>query len=189
MIEFLIKLHPEIAIKSKSVRKRQTLLLERNLKTILLQVDSRVAVSNNFDHLTVRCDSDDEALRQRLIERLQCIPGIVAFAEMQSSRFSSLHDIFEQVLAVYAAQLAHKSFSVRVRRSGNHDFTSIEAERYIGGGLNQHVASARSIFWNRQGVCSKYRGIVHRLNGDDEVGCVRLAVGALTCVGDGRDRA
>ncbi|PKM20639.1 MAG: tRNA 4-thiouridine(8) synthase ThiI [Gammaproteobacteria bacterium HGW-Gammaproteobacteria-15] len=143
MIEFLIKLHPEIAIKSKSVRKRQTLLLERNLKTILLQVDATVVVNNNFDHLTVRCDSDDEALRQRLIERLGCIPGVVAFAEMQSSAFSSLHDIFEQVLAVYAAQLVNKTFSVRVRRSGNHEFTSIEAERYIGGGLNQHVASAK----------------------------------------------
>lgn len=143
MIEFLIKLHPEIAIKSKSVRKRQTLLLERNLKTILLQVDSTVEVCNNFDHLTVRCNSQDDNLRQRLVERLQCIPGIVAFAEMQSSTFSSLHDIFEQVLAVYAHQLEHKSFSVRVRRTGNHDFTSIEAERYIGGGLNQQVASAR----------------------------------------------
>jgi thiamine biosynthesis protein ThiI len=143
MIEFLIKLHPEIAIKSKSVRKRQTLLLERNLKTILLQVDSTVVVNNNFDHLTVRCDSEDEALRQRLIERLSCIPGVVAFAEMQSSAFSSLHDIFEQVLAVYASQLENKTFSVRVRRTGNHDFSSIEAERYIGGGLNQHVASAK----------------------------------------------
>ncbi len=143
MIEFLIKLHPEIAIKSKSVRKRQTLLLERNLKTILLQVHQQVEVNNNFDHLTVRCDSDDAAVRQRLIERLSCIPGIVNFAEMQSSQFSSLHDIFEQVLAVYGPKLANKSFSVRVRRSGNHDFTSIEAERYIGGGLNQHIASAR----------------------------------------------
>ncbi|MGP9802304.1 tRNA uracil 4-sulfurtransferase ThiI [Rheinheimera sp. NSM] len=143
MIEFLIKLHPEIAIKSKSVRKRQTLLLERNLKTILLQVDSTVVVNNNFDHLTVRCDSDDEALRQRLIDRLSCIPGVVAFAEMQSSAFSSLHDIFEQVLAVYASQLVNKTFSVRVRRSGSHEFSSIEAERYIGGGLNQHVASAK----------------------------------------------
>lgn len=142
MIEFLIKLHPEIAIKSKSVRKRQTLLLERNLKTILLQVDAGIEVSNNFDHLTVRCDSTDDAVRQRLTERLGCIPGIVNFAEMQSGSFSSLHDIFEQVLQVYAHQLEHKTFSVRVRRSGNHEFTSIEAERYIGGGLNQHVASA-----------------------------------------------
>lgn len=143
MIEFLIKLHPEIAIKSKSVRKRQTLLLERNLKTILLQVHELIEVNNNFDHLTVRCNSDDASVRQTLIERLSCIPGIVNFAEMQSSPFSSLHDIFEQVLAVYGPKLANKSFSVRVRRTGNHDFTSIEAERYIGGGLNQHIATAR----------------------------------------------
>ena len=143
MIEFLIKLHPEIAIKSKSVRKRQTLLLERNLKTMLLQVDPCVEVNNNFDHLTVRCDSDNPVTKQKLIERLGCIPGVVNFAEMQSSLFSSLHDIFEQVLQVYAHQLEHKSFCVRVRRTGNHDFTSIEAERYIGGGLNQHVATAQ----------------------------------------------
>ena len=143
MIEFLIKLHPEIAIKSKSVRKRQTLLLERNLKTILLQVDPGVEVSNNFDHLTVRCHSDDEQIKHQLIDRLGCIPGIVNFAQMQSSSFSSLHDIFQQVLQVYASQLEHKSFSVRVRRTGKHDFSSIEAERYIGGGLNQHVATAR----------------------------------------------
>lgn len=54
MLEFIIKLHPEISIKSKSVRKRQTLLLERNLKTILKQLDEQVEVLNNFDHLTVR---------------------------------------------------------------------------------------------------------------------------------------
>lgn len=143
MIEFLIKLHPEIAIKSKSVRKRQTLLLERNIKTILLRVDSNITVNNNYDHLTISCPSDDSAVHQLLIERLSCIPGIVHFSEMQSSTFTSLHDIYEQVAAVYAGQLENKSFCVRVRRAGKHDFTSIEAERYVGGGLNQLVASAR----------------------------------------------
>jgi tRNA uracil 4-sulfurtransferase len=126
MIEFIIKLHPEIAIKSKSVRKRQTLLLERNIKTILLRTDSNIEVNNNYDHLTIRCFNEDVAVHQQLIERLSCIPGIVHFSEMQSSSFSSLHDIY-----------------VRVRRAGQHDFSSIEAERYVGGGLNQLVASAR----------------------------------------------
>lgn len=143
MIEFIIKLHPEISIKSKSVRKRQTLLLERNIKTILLQVDAGVRVNNQFDHLTVSCDNDQPYIRQKLIERLACIPGIVHFSEMQSSSFTDLHDIFEQTLAVFGSQLEGKSFCVRVRRQGNHEFSSIEAERYIGGGLNQHVASAR----------------------------------------------
>ena len=143
MIEFIIKLHPEIAIKSKSVRKRQTLLLERNIKTILLRTDSNIEVNNNYDHLTIRCPSDDTAIQQQLIDRLSCIPGIVHFSEMQSSTFSSLHDIYEQVAAVYADQIQNKTFCVRVRRAGKHDFSSIEAERYIGGGLNQLVASAQ----------------------------------------------
>jgi tRNA uracil 4-sulfurtransferase len=143
MIEFIIKLHPEIVIKSNSVRKRQTKLLERNLKTILVQVDPSVRVNNNFDHLTVRCDSDSAELRQKLIDRLGCIPGIVNFSEMQSSKFTTLDDIYQQVQAVYASQIEHKTFCVRVRRMGTHDFSSIEAERYVGGGLNQLVASAK----------------------------------------------
>ncbi len=141
MLEFIIKLHPEISIKSKSVRKRQTLLLERNLKTILGQTDEQVQVENLFDHLTVR--SAKPELRQTLIERLSCIPGIVSFSEMQSSQFTDLHDIFQQVQAVYQSQLPGKTFSVRVRRQGTHSFSSLDAERYIGGGLNQQVASAK----------------------------------------------
>ncbi|MGP4763342.1 tRNA uracil 4-sulfurtransferase ThiI, partial [Klebsiella pneumoniae] len=61
-MEFLIKLHPEISIKSQSVRKRQTKLLEQNLKTILLRLHPEVKVQNNYDHLVVRCPSDDARL-------------------------------------------------------------------------------------------------------------------------------
>lgn len=143
MIEFIVKLHPEISIKSKSVRKRQTMLLEQNIKTILLRVDPAVEVQNLYDHLTVRLDKDDDTLRQQMAEHLQCIPGIVQFAEMQSAGFESLHHIFEQVFALYADDLAGKSFVVRVRRSGDHAFSSLDAERYIGGGLNQHIPTAR----------------------------------------------
>ncbi|HAW93847.1 MULTISPECIES: tRNA uracil 4-sulfurtransferase ThiI [unclassified Arsukibacterium] len=143
MLEFIIKLHPEIAIKSRSVRKRQTKLLERNLKTILTQVDPGVVVTNLFDHLIVSCSNASPHIRAKLIERLECIPGIVSFSEMRTSTFADLHDIFLKVLAVYQAQLPGKTFCVRVRRQGKHGFSSIEAERYIGGGLNQQVASAK----------------------------------------------
>lgn len=143
MIEFIVKLHPEISIKSKSVRKRQTMLLEQNIKTILLRLDPAVEVHNLYDHLTVRLDKDDDKLRQQMAEHLQCIPGIVQFAEMQSAGFDSLHHIFEQVLALYRDELAGKSFVVRVRRNGDHSFSSLDAERYIGGGLNQHIPTAR----------------------------------------------
>ncbi len=143
MIEFIIKLQPEISIKSKSVRKRQTMLLEQNIKTILLRLDPAVKVDNLYDHLIVRLDKEDEKLRAQMAEHLQCIPGIVQFSQMQSAGFDSLHHIFEQVLALYRDELQGKSFVVRVKRNGDHPFSSIDAERYIGGGLNQHIPSAR----------------------------------------------
>lgn len=142
-MEFLVKLHPEISIKSKSVRKRQTMLLEQNLKTILLRLDPSVAIKNNYDHLLVQVGSSSPKLRQQMIDHLACIPGIVQFMEMQSGTYSSLHDIFEQVKAVFSQRLEGKSFCVRVKRTGDHEFSSLEAERYIGGGLNQHIPSAR----------------------------------------------
>ena len=43
MLKFIVKLHPEIAIKSKSVRKRFT-KLENNIKIVLRRVDEKVQV-------------------------------------------------------------------------------------------------------------------------------------------------
>lgn len=143
MLEFLIKLHPEISIKSKSVRKRQTLLLERNLRTILQQLQQDIQVTNNYDHLIIRCSDTSESMRSTLIDRLGCIPGIVAFSQMQTRSFTDLHDIYTQIADVYQTRLAGKTFCVRARRQGKHDFSSLEAERYIGGGLNQLVDSAK----------------------------------------------
>jgi thiamine biosynthesis protein ThiI len=39
--------------------------------------------------------------------------------------------------------IAGKSFCVRCKRVGKHDFSSGEVERYVGGGLNQNVEGAR----------------------------------------------
>ncbi|MDP4534602.1 tRNA uracil 4-sulfurtransferase ThiI [Alkalimonas collagenimarina] len=142
MLEFIIKLHSEITIKSKSVRKRQTKLLQQNLKTILLQIDDSISIDSHWDHLTVRLEHSTDRVHQKIVERLACIPGIAQYAEMQSSSFISLDDIFQQVLPVFQQQLQGKTFCVRVRRTGNHDFSSTEAERYIGGGLNQHIPTA-----------------------------------------------
>ncbi|VDY33074.1 tRNA sulfurtransferase [Morganella morganii] len=37
----------------------------------------------------------------------------------------------------------NKTFCVRAKRRGKHPFSSIELERYVGGGLNQHIPSAK----------------------------------------------
>lgn len=61
---------------------------------------------------------------------------------MEEKPFVTLHDIFEQTLSDVATQIENKTFCVRVKRKGKHDFSSLDAERYIGGGLNQAVTIA-----------------------------------------------
>ena len=140
-MKFIIKLFPEIMIKSESVRKRFVKILTSNIRNVLTKYDDTVAVIKHWDYIEVRSKID--ANLPVLIEQLQRIPGIHHFLQVEEKPFANLHEIFEQTLSDVASQLENKTFCVRVKRKGKHEFNSLEAERYIGGGLNQHIASAK----------------------------------------------
>ena len=140
-MKFIIKLFPEIMIKSESVRKRFVKILTSNIRNVLTKHDDTVAVIKHWDYIEVRSKID--ANLPMLIEQLQRIPGIHHFLQVEEKPFANLHEIFEQTLSDVASQLENKTFCVRVKRKGKHEFNSLEAERYIGGGLNQHIASAK----------------------------------------------
>jgi thiamine biosynthesis/tRNA modification protein thiI len=140
-MKFIIKLFPEIMIKSDSVRKRFIKVLTGNIRNVLNKHDDTLAVVRHWDYIEVRSKLPEN--RPHLIELLQRIPGIHHFLEVDEKPFTDLHDIFEQTLQDVGSQLENKTFCVRVKRKGKHNFSSIEAERYIGGGLNQHIATAK----------------------------------------------
>ncbi|MGC7589882.1 tRNA uracil 4-sulfurtransferase ThiI [Bisgaard Taxon 46] len=140
-MKFIIKLFPEIMIKSESVRKRFVKILTGNIRNILNKYDDSVAVVRHWDYIEVR--SKNEENRPHLIELLQRIPGIHHFLEVDEKPFETMHDIFEQTLQDVGSSLENKTFCVRVRRKGKHEFNSLDVERYVGGGLNQHIASAK----------------------------------------------
>ena len=128
-------------IKSDSVRKRFIKVLTGNIRNVLNKHDDTLAVVRHWDYIEVRSKLPEN--RPHLIELLQRIPGIHHFLEVDEKPFTDLHDIFEQILQDVGSQLENKTFCVRVKRKGKHNFSSIEAERYIGGGLNQHIATAK----------------------------------------------
>ena len=140
-MKFIVKPHPEIFVKSESVRKRFTKILERNIRTILQRRTESVAVFNRRDYIEVTSESDKYF--KETLEVLTQTPGIHHSLEVQQSEFKDLHDIYEQVLERSRGLIEGKTFSVRAKRRGKHDFTSIELERYVGGGLNQAVDSAK----------------------------------------------
>ncbi|HDR0618439.1 tRNA uracil 4-sulfurtransferase ThiI [Pasteurella multocida] len=140
-MKFVIKLFPEIMIKSESVRKRFVKILTGNIRNILTKHDETIAVVRHWDYIEVR--SKKEENRPHLIELLGRIPGIHHFLEVDEKPFTTMHDIFEQTLQDIGTSLENKTFCVRVRRKGKHAFNSLDVERYVGGGLNQHIPSAK----------------------------------------------
>lgn len=140
-MKFIIKLFPEITIKSQSVRLRFIKILTGNIRNVLKPLVEDVAVTRHWDHIEVR--AKEESRRDLVRDALTRIPGIHHILEVEDHPYTDMHDIFEQTLAMYRAQLEDKTFCVRVKRRGKHAFTSIEVERYVGGGLNQNIPSAR----------------------------------------------
>jgi thiamine biosynthesis protein ThiI len=142
-MKFIVKLQAEITIKSRPVRKRFTKILESSIKNVLRRVDEQITTRMNWDNIEVNTKDNSPENRERLIETLKCIPGVPMFLEVQQTDFVDVHDIFEKTLAVHGESIKNKTFCVRSKRTGNHDFNSLKVEQYVGGGLNQHVESAK----------------------------------------------
>ncbi len=142
-MKFIVKLQSEITIKSRPVRKRFTKILETNIKNVLRRVDAQVTTRMNWDNVEVNTKDNSPENRARLVDALKCIPGIPMFLEVLQTDFVDVHDIYEKTFAVHEKSIENKSFCVRVKRTGSHEFNSLKVEQYVGGGLNQHVDSAK----------------------------------------------
>ncbi|OCG20748.1 MULTISPECIES: tRNA uracil 4-sulfurtransferase ThiI [unclassified Gilliamella] len=140
-MKFIVKLFPEITIKSDSVRLRFIKILTSNIRNILKYHIENVAVIRHWDFIEVRSKAENS--EAQILELLTRIPGIHHILAVDEITFVDMHDIFEKALDYYAPLIENKTFCVRVKRRGKHEFTSIDVERYVGGGLNQHVSSAK----------------------------------------------
>ena len=140
-MKFIIKLFPEITFKSQSVRLRFIKILTSNIRNVLKDLAEDVAVVRHWDYLEVRVKKEE--LGEGVADRLTRIPGIHHILQVEERAFTDLHNIYEQTFEMYAASLENKTFCVRAKRRGKHPFSSIELERYVGGGLNQHIPSAK----------------------------------------------
>ncbi len=141
-MKFIVKLFPEISIKSKPVRQRFVKQLRQNISEVLKREFSGVTVQGFWDKVEVSVN-DDLAYAQKVADALQRIPGIANILRVQKYTIEDIDQSFEKILsltqAIFADQLQGKRFVVRVKRAGKHSFTSTELERFIGGGLLQRL--------------------------------------------------
>lgn len=146
-MKFVARLHAEITIKSRSVRKRHGKVLTNNLRKVLARDDADVLVKWLWDRIEVTATPYEPqqaaAVNDGVCEGLRCTPGISWFAEVQERQLGDFDDIAEWVGEHWSKCLEGQSFAVRVKRKGHHEFKSQQLERYIGGYLLKHAADSR----------------------------------------------
>lgn len=142
-MRLIVKYHPEINIKSRSVRKRFSKLLESNLRIIVKRVVPSAHIVARWSDVFVEFNNDDPVIREQVIDLISRVPGVDQYNEVLEYPFVDFDDAYQQVAKHWAKHIENKTFCVRIKRTGKHDFSSIDLERYIGGGLNQLVESAK----------------------------------------------
>jgi len=143
-MRLIVKYHPEINIKSRSVRKRFSKLLESNLRIIVKRIHPSAHVVARWSDVVIEAEVS-EAVELEIIDAISRVPGVDQYNQVLEYDFVDFDTAFKQVAEHWQQEIENKSFCVRVKRSGKHEFTSNDLERYIGGGLNQAVESARVV--------------------------------------------
>lgn len=141
-MQFTVKLFPEITIKSRPVRQRMVGQLRDNLHKLLRPLDPAVRVQKEWDRIVIHSSSEDAAVIAQMVDLLQRTPGISNFLQVVDYPWAGMEDAYEKTRALFADQLKGKTFALRCKRSGKHDFTSTDVEYQVGGLLKENCDNA-----------------------------------------------
>jgi tRNA uracil 4-sulfurtransferase len=139
---FLVKLFPEITIKTRPVRRRFIRQLRKNIRSVLFELDPAVTVVGEWDNLEIESSIDTPEVVAGISERLACTPGIAKILLVDKYPRTDLDAMLELALRYYREKLVGKTFAVRCRRNGKHGFKSTDVERHVGAGLNSQTEAA-----------------------------------------------
>ncbi len=153
-MKYLVKYSGEMTTKSRVVRNQFCRQLRRNLarlfrlhlsltdKAAMPHDPEAVNVDSTWDNIQITLPAGKEHLAHAVEAILANTPGVWSFNRVVSKPLASFDDMVAQTLVVYGERLRGKTFVVRCRRVGKHDFNSMDVERYVGGGLRMRSEAA-----------------------------------------------
>ncbi|NQY52528.1 MAG: tRNA 4-thiouridine(8) synthase ThiI [Campylobacteraceae bacterium] len=129
--KFIIKFFPEIMIKGPSAKRQMVGQLYNNLQKLLKMIDEDIKIKKFYDKIEVVCDINFiTEVRIRLLET----PGIEQILEaIQFDKVDTLEQIKVIVNDHMYKEIENKTFVVRTKRSGTHEFKSTHVEQTVGG--------------------------------------------------------
>ncbi|MBX8469180.1 tRNA 4-thiouridine(8) synthase ThiI [Pseudomonas sp. RIT778] len=141
-MKLIVKVFPEITIKSRPVRTKFIRQLAKNIRTVLRDLDPAVVVNGVWDNLELETRVTDPKALKEMGERLTCMPGIAHFLQIDEYPLGDFDDITEKCKQHYGDALTGKIFSVRCKRAGKHAFSSMDVEKYVGSKLRRECGAA-----------------------------------------------
>ncbi len=129
--KFILKLFPEIMVKGSSAKRQMVGQLYNNLLLMLGRFSEEIAVRKFSDKIEVLTPlAHVIEVRQLLLDT----PGIEQVLEaLQFDNMNTLDEIKVKVGDITHEAIEGKTFVIRAKRSGNHDFRSTELEQTVGG--------------------------------------------------------
>jgi len=141
-MKLIVKVFPEITIKSRPVRKQFIRQLGKNIRSVLKDLDPALDLQGEWDNLELQTQVTDPKCLQAMIERLTRTPGVSHFLEVHEYPLGDFDDILDKCREHFGAQLPGKIFAVACKRAGKHPFTSMDVERYVGSRLRSEFGAA-----------------------------------------------
>lgn len=134
--KFILKFFPEIMIKGSSAKRQMVSQLYGNIQKLVSRISSDMQTKKFFDKIEVVCPIELVVeTRLKLLET----PGIELVLEaLQFDKVLTLDEIKVIVNEQMAHEIKGKSFVVRAKRSGTHEFKSINIEQTVGGYMLAH---------------------------------------------------
>ncbi len=143
-MKLIIKISSEITIKSKFVRKQAISMLRNNIKKHLeFNEIFDYKLKWNWDKIELEANEEKQEKIKSIIKNISWIAYFLEVDsfllyendEQKNDKNFIFDNVFKIVKKYYLEQIKNKSFVARVKRAWNHNFKSVDLERYIWWGL------------------------------------------------------
>lgn len=160
--KFILKLFPEIMIKGSSAKRQMTGQLYNNVTKLLQKITSDVQVKKFSDKLEVVTPIQ---FVDNIRENILNTPGIEQVLEAyQFDNINTLEDIKVQVNETMSHIIQNKTFVVRAKRSGKHEFKSTNIEQTVGGYMLHHNSNCKGVDLHNPQVTINIELVNNQLN-------------------------
>ncbi len=132
----ILRLSPELMLKSAPVRRQFQDILRRNLKFVLKREDVSHTIDMTRGRVTLHVPKAQEA---RTLDLLPKIFGIGTFSVVERIVAADVGTISANCLDLFAGRLAGKTFAVRAKRVGPRTISTRAIEIEVGAVLGLHA--------------------------------------------------